>query len=50
MNLVTPKISDEMCYNLDFQSNIISDELSTLLENIQYFKMIFLNGNDVIIT
>jgi len=41
------KMTEETCNNIEFQSNIVSDEMKILLENLQYYKMMFLNGNEV---
>ena len=49
MGFINPKITDDMCNNIDFQSNMISDEINVLLENIQYYKIMFLHGNEVLI-
>ena len=49
MGFINRKITDDMCNNIDFQSNMISDEINVLLENIQYYKIMFLHGNEVLI-
>lgn len=33
--------------NLDFQSNIIVDQIKVLLDNMSYFKLHYLQGKDV---
>jgi len=43
-----PNISNALLSNLEYQSNIISDAIKVLLENIQNFKLKYLSSRDLV--
>lgn len=41
------KFNHTLLHNLDYQSNLISDNMKVLLENIQFFKIKHLSKSEV---